>query len=197
MKRLNKKGFTLVELLAVIVILALIMAIAIYSISGILQSSRENIFKDNGLVVIRGVKNQLLALNRQEAGTYYFTKEVLDNDNALPFGGKVKFATEAVKGNDVSTGISTSSGKVSLYKAISGKEQTNCDKDSVSYVNVRYIAGTYEYSVCLIPENRDSSTVSVSSGRFLAGTETELLGNTEKTIFAMNESKTLSSPSGT
>ena len=35
---MNKKGFTLVELLAVIVILALIMSIAIVSIGGILKS---------------------------------------------------------------------------------------------------------------------------------------------------------------
>ena len=66
MRNLNKKGFTLVELLAVIVILALIMAIAVYSISGILQSSREGVFKDTAISVIRGVKNQLRVLQQEE-----------------------------------------------------------------------------------------------------------------------------------
>ena len=42
MKKINRKAFTLIELLAVIVILALIMSIAVFSMSGILDSSKTN-----------------------------------------------------------------------------------------------------------------------------------------------------------
>ena len=42
MKRLNKKGFTLVELLAVIVILALLMVVATRSIGSIMDSSKKS-----------------------------------------------------------------------------------------------------------------------------------------------------------
>lgn len=42
MKKLNKKGFTLVELLAVIVILALLMVVATRTIGGSLTNSRKS-----------------------------------------------------------------------------------------------------------------------------------------------------------
>ena len=42
MKKINRKAFTLIELLAVIVILALIMSIAVFSMSGVLDSSKTN-----------------------------------------------------------------------------------------------------------------------------------------------------------
>ncbi len=44
MKRLNRKGFTLVELLAVIVILAIVVGIALYTILPTLETSRKKSF---------------------------------------------------------------------------------------------------------------------------------------------------------
>ena len=46
MKRINKKGFTLVELLAVIVIMGILMMVAIPSISRVIESSRKDTFVD-------------------------------------------------------------------------------------------------------------------------------------------------------
>lgn len=43
-KKMNKKGFTLVELLAVIIILSIIVIIAIPSIMGISKSIKENMY---------------------------------------------------------------------------------------------------------------------------------------------------------
>ena len=45
MKKLNKKGFTLVELLAVIVVLALLMVVATSSIGGALSNAKKNTLK--------------------------------------------------------------------------------------------------------------------------------------------------------
>ena len=42
MKRLNNKGFTLVELLAVIIILAIVVGISIPSITNIINDSKNN-----------------------------------------------------------------------------------------------------------------------------------------------------------
>ena len=47
MKRLNKKGFTLVELLAAIVILAVLMLVGAQAVSGIMRSSRANSLKSS------------------------------------------------------------------------------------------------------------------------------------------------------
>ena len=44
MKRLNRKGFTLVELLAVIVILAIVVGIALTTVLPTLKKSRQNAF---------------------------------------------------------------------------------------------------------------------------------------------------------
>ena len=42
MKRLNKKGFTIVELLAAIVILAVLMLVGAQAVAGIMRNSRAN-----------------------------------------------------------------------------------------------------------------------------------------------------------
>ena len=46
MKRIDKKGFTLVELLAVIVIMGILMMVAIPSISRVIENSRKDTFVD-------------------------------------------------------------------------------------------------------------------------------------------------------
>ena len=43
--KLNKKGFTLVELLAVITILGILMSVAIGAVSWILESAKDNFYK--------------------------------------------------------------------------------------------------------------------------------------------------------
>lgn len=58
--KLKKKGFTLVELLAVIVILAIILAIAIPSITGIIDKQRRNAFEANVKMIVKGIEFQIL-----------------------------------------------------------------------------------------------------------------------------------------
>lgn len=56
----NKKGFTLVELLAVIVILAIILAIAVPGISGIINSARRGSFESDAKMIVTGVEYTVL-----------------------------------------------------------------------------------------------------------------------------------------
>ncbi len=56
----SKKGFTLVELLAVIVILAIILAIAVPGISNIVDSSRKSAFESNVKMIISGIETAAL-----------------------------------------------------------------------------------------------------------------------------------------
>lgn len=51
-KRLNQKGLTLIELLAVIVILAIVAAIAVPAIGNLIENSRYNAIKADGLNVL-------------------------------------------------------------------------------------------------------------------------------------------------
>ena len=56
----NKKGFTLVELLAVIVILAIILAIAVPGISGIINSAKKGSFESDVKMIVTGIEYKLL-----------------------------------------------------------------------------------------------------------------------------------------
>ena len=53
----NKKGFTLVELLAVIVVLGIVMGIAAVAITNVLDSTRKNAFVSNAKQYIEGAKS--------------------------------------------------------------------------------------------------------------------------------------------
>jgi len=57
----NEKGLTLIELLAVIVILGIIAAIAIPSIASIIQKSKEDAVKADAITVINAAKNYVAA----------------------------------------------------------------------------------------------------------------------------------------
>lgn len=53
---MNKKGFTLVELLAVIVILAIILAIAVPTISGLINNSRQQAYQSSEKMLAKAAK---------------------------------------------------------------------------------------------------------------------------------------------
>ena len=52
MKKLNKKGFTLVELLAVIVILALLMVVAVSTVGNVQENAKKNALKTEGQKIL-------------------------------------------------------------------------------------------------------------------------------------------------
>lgn len=57
----NEKGLTLIELLAVIVILGIIAAIAIPSIGSIIQKSKEDAVKADAITILNAAKNYVAA----------------------------------------------------------------------------------------------------------------------------------------
>lgn len=173
----NKKGFTLVELLAVIVILALIMSIAVVSMGGIMQSAREGTFKDTALSIIDGVKTQL-SINGQLGNmgdSYYFFQEKLlekggttspisntpisyiEDPTTKTVGGVSTLVVYRYKGTDKTETTVTRIGSSGIYKAVG---TLNCGANGVngytgstsnSYVKASYNATTkaFTYSICL------------------------------------------------
>lgn len=98
MNKLNKKGFTLVELLAVIVILGVIMLIAIPSIGTIIQNSRLNSFASSGKMYISTAQNYVAGEVTMSDGDYYMSVYELNNKklDASPINPE-KFITGYVK----------------------------------------------------------------------------------------------------
>ncbi len=159
----NKKGFTLVELLAVIVILALIMSIAIVSIGGILNSSRQSTFKETAASIINGVRQQLTLANRLEVGQYTFDETILEKGGTSPFGGgKFNFATNISSCTDkIGANICKTSG-------------LTCSSTSPSFVTVTQQNNVYTYKICLT----DSTSTSSSPKKYIKdGEEKDLLNN--------------------
>ena len=165
MKKLNRKGFTLVELLAVIVILALIMSIAIYSISGILQSSRLDTFRESGIGIISGVKQKLILANDIKAGVYYFDKSILESGGELtPYGDTIVYGSSSD-----GTAVSGASG---VYYAASA----TCQDTGKSFVVVTEEGDHFEYGICL---------VAGANKKYLEGTERQLMGK-DDTVLKQN-----------
>ena len=168
MKKMNKKGFTLVELLAVIVILALIMAIAVVSMSGIMTSARNSTFKETTVQIINGVQQQLTLANELLPGSegftaggdgrdYFFTKQIIEKGgDTSPLGGNIKYAT-ITDNSDTSTNatwpkkagslLARKIGNMDIYRAKDGKNACGQNKDS--FVRVKYNGSNFEYSICL------------------------------------------------
>lgn len=61
MRKLNKKGFTLVELLAVIVILGVLMIVAIPAMSRYIANSKKDVFVNNAKRYISAARYSLLS----------------------------------------------------------------------------------------------------------------------------------------
>lgn len=60
MKKMNKKGFTLVELLAVIVILAVIILIAVTAVIPRMNKAKRKAFEDEAMALIKGAEEYVV-----------------------------------------------------------------------------------------------------------------------------------------
>ncbi len=100
----NKKGFTLVELLAVIVILAIILAIAIPSITSIVASTKQSSFESNVKMLIKGIEYKILENPGYDTST-------LDETNVDTIGGDPAqyYHFEVTGDNPVEVSIKTAS----------------------------------------------------------------------------------------
>lgn len=148
----NKKGFTLVELLAVIVILALIMSIAIISIGGILNSARISTFKETAASIIDAVQKHLIVNNElkpKDTTAYFaFTSDIVEKGGTeSPLGGNILY-----KGSGTAQGTYAQIGQTPVYRITqSGNTAIACAAAKDSYVKVEYISSSskYNYYICL------------------------------------------------
>ena len=109
MKDLGKKGFTLVELLAVITIMGILMLVAIPAVSRTIENSRRDTFMDTAKAYINAIKNAVAADELSSSGTpisalgqgfyYYSINSAADSGKDLmEQGGKSSWGSAEVKG---------------------------------------------------------------------------------------------------
>lgn len=141
----DKRGFTLVELLAVIVILALIMGIAAYSMQGVTDNVKISSMKSSAITFIDGVRNMLLSDMHLTEGDYYFTDKILKTPVDSPFGGTFVYYTSA----DVDDPIKNELDRIGYAKASSTLTCAGTAANG-SFVRVgKGATGNMEYSICL------------------------------------------------
>lgn len=93
MKKMNKKGFTLVELLAVVVILSLMMGIAIPNVMGIIKKQKQRTYLEDAKKMISRAEYMLRSSTKitkpGNGGCIVMTLGYLDNGefNNPPYGG--------------------------------------------------------------------------------------------------------------
>ena len=121
MKKINSKGFTLVELLAVIVIMGILMMVAIPSVSRTIENSRKDTFVDIAKSYANAVKTLWTAdgltcgtantvSSAVDDGNYYVQIDTSKANNypvLVDQGGKSSWGNRNVKGY-VRVNISTS-----------------------------------------------------------------------------------------
>lgn len=131
MKR-NNKGFTLVELLAVIVIMGILMMVAIPSITRTIENSRKDTFIDISKAYVNSVRTAWSADDLQcgsentsasgvDDGNYYVLIDTSDDaSNLLDQGGKSSWGNRDVKGY-VRVNVTTKNNKkiTKFYVALS------------------------------------------------------------------------------
>lgn len=78
--KMNKAGFTLVELLAAMVILGILMGIAIPNVVGVVSKQRNNVYVEDGKkMAVRARTTFASDTNIEKSNNVCFTLEFLDN----------------------------------------------------------------------------------------------------------------------
>lgn len=131
----NEKGLTLVELLAVIVILGIVAAIAIPSIGSIIQKSKEDAVKADAITVINAAKTYVAANGVPAVATGNTLPVISDTDLSkyvstvkLNTGYKVEVSTDGLNYTITATSASNAAGAVVLTFTKASIQNINDDK---------------------------------------------------------------------
>ncbi len=102
----NKKGFTLVELLAVIVILALIMGIAVVGITTVINKAKNDTKYESAQMVLDGIKkNFAITFATTANNAYGFDSSVFESGGTEINGKPIAFLTKANDKSYIFTGV--------------------------------------------------------------------------------------------
>jgi type IV pilus assembly protein PilA len=117
----DQRGLTLVELLAVVVILGIISAIAVPSIGGLIDNSKKDAHVANAQQMVSAAKLALTSDANLQSGTHFLTLGYLEAQNFLdtvkdPDGSNDTYIDG---GNNIVTSLSNNA--VSFVKIVDGK----------------------------------------------------------------------------
>lgn len=137
MKKINKKGFTLVELLAVIVILGVLLLIAVPSVNNIITNSRKKAFLSQVKLAVENVQTTASIEKESISGTCYIKISDIDLDRGVWSNNtgyiEVKKTTSGdleikpyVSDNSKKFSVNGTADKLDDSYAIKGDKNTSC-----------------------------------------------------------------------
>ena len=118
---MNKKGFTLVELLAVIAILAILVIIALPNVLKMFNDSKKNSFVNETREVFKTAQTQFVSDNLTHPGAITYSNNLGTGKACNPATGKLEMQGRAVDGGQLAYSISLDAeGKVKSIKVSDG-----------------------------------------------------------------------------
>lgn len=86
----NNKGFTLVEVLAMLVVLGIIIGVTVPNVTGILSNQKTNLIAEDGIKMIENAKNEFIVSEKvkypEDGKCVIFTLDRLDKNSDIENG---------------------------------------------------------------------------------------------------------------
>ncbi|BAU26988.1 type IV pilus assembly protein PilA [Aneurinibacillus soli] len=117
--REDQKGLTLIELLAVVVILGIILAIAIPSISGIIEKQKAKAHQSNALMILDAAKLYYIDHPDQTTNASGVTATVLVQNRCLEDIPKNPFTGNGYNGNNIVVVYNNGNPQITLSTEVS------------------------------------------------------------------------------
>lgn len=152
-KRLNQKGLTLIELLAVIVILAIVAAIAVPAIGNVIENSRYNAVKADAVNVLSAANIYFTENSDKD----WVTASMLKDQGFLQDAGKMPIATTV---NDGSTKPTTFTGDAVVSRVASGNTLNAAD---VVYSGTKKVSFTNATATGINADKQKGSSATINA----------------------------------